>query len=70
MKKFDSVLGFLELGNEAVDPEAAEIEALIEARNLARKSKNWAEADRARDALTERGIVIEDRAGKTVWRRK
>jgi len=70
MKRFDSVLGFLELGGEAVDPEAAEIEALIEARNAARKSKNWAEADRARDALTERGIIVEDRAGKTVWRRK
>ncbi|MBK6766183.1 MAG: cysteine--tRNA ligase [bacterium] len=70
MKRFDSVLGFLDLSGEAVDPEAAEIEALIEARNAARKAKDWTEADRARDALTERGIVIEDRAGKTVWRRK
>ena len=70
MRRFDSVLGYLDMSQESTDPEAAEIEALIEARNEARKSKNWAEADRARDALTERGIIIEDRAGKTVWRRK
>jgi len=70
MRRFDSVLGYLDLQQEATDPEAAEIEGLIEARNEARKTKNWAEADRARDTLTERGIIIEDRAGKTVWRRK
>ncbi|MBK6909683.1 MAG: cysteine--tRNA ligase [bacterium] len=70
MRKFDRVLGFLDLDAEATDPEAAEIEALIETRNSARKSKNWAEADRARDELTARGIILEDRAGKTVWRRK
>ncbi|MBL0061014.1 MAG: cysteine--tRNA ligase [bacterium] len=70
MRRFDSVLGYLDLQQETADPESAEIESLIEARNEARKSKNWSEADRARDALTERGIIIEDRAGKTVWRRK
>ncbi len=70
MRRFDSVLGFLDLDQEPDDPEAAEIEALIEARNHARQSKNWPEADRARDALSERGIIIEDRAGKTIWRRK
>lgn len=70
MRRFDSVFGFLDLNQETVDPESVEIEALIEARNEARRSKNWAEADRARDALSERGIIIEDRAGKTVWRRK
>lgn len=70
MKRFDTVLGYLNLRSEVMDPEAAEIEALIAARNDARKAKNWAEADRARDALNERGIIIEDRAGKTVWRRK
>lgn len=70
MKRFDSVLGFLSLDEAVADPEAAEIEALIEVRNEARKSKNWAEADRARDELTARGIILEDRAGKTIWRRK
>jgi cysteinyl-tRNA synthetase len=71
-RKFDSVLGFLDVdgAEETPDPEAAEIDALVEARNAARKSKNWTEADRVRDVLAEKGIVIEDRAGKTVWRRK
>jgi len=38
----------------------AEVEALIEARRAARSEKNWAEADRIRDRLTEMGVVIED----------
>ncbi|MCL4304793.1 cysteine--tRNA ligase [bacterium] len=70
MRRFDSVLGFLSLDQSTADPDAAEIEELIKARNSARLAKNWAEADRVRDELNERGIVIEDRAGKTVWRRK
>lgn len=47
----------------------AEIEKLIEARNAARKSKNFAEADRIRKALQEAGILLEDKADKTLWRR-
>jgi cysteinyl-tRNA synthetase len=47
----------------------AEIEALIEARNAARKSRNFAESDRLRDELLSRGIVLEDTPGGTRWRR-
>ncbi|HHJ12517.1 MAG TPA: cysteine--tRNA ligase [Chromatiales bacterium] len=46
-----------------------EIEALIEARNRARAEKNWAEADRIRDALQAAGIVLEDGPQGTTWRR-
>ncbi|MGB0844474.1 MAG: CysS/YqeB C-terminal domain-containing protein, partial [Alphaproteobacteria bacterium] len=49
--------------------EDAEIDALVAARDQARADKNWAEADRLRDKLTEMGIVMEDAAGKTGWRR-
>ncbi len=49
--------------------DAAEIEDLIAQRNAARASKNFAESDRIRDELTARGIVLEDSAAGTTWRR-
>ena len=49
---------------------AADIEALIVQRNLARKQKNWAEADRIRAQLQNQGIVIEDTPAGTVWKVK
>ena len=48
---------------------ADEIEAQIEARKQARAAKNFAESDRIRDALLAQGIVLEDGAGGTTWRR-
>lgn len=48
--------------------DATEIDALVEARNAARAAKDYAEADRIRDELSERGIVIEDSAEGTTWR--
>lgn len=47
----------------------SEVEHLIQQRLDARASKNWAEADRIRDELTEAGIVIEDGTGGSRWRR-
>lgn len=49
--------------------DAAEIEDLIAQRNAARASKNFAESDRIRDELTARGIILEDSANGTMWRR-
>jgi cysteinyl-tRNA synthetase len=46
-----------------------EIDGLIEQRLTARAEKNWAEADRIRDQLQDAGIVLEDGAGTTTWRR-
>jgi cysteinyl-tRNA synthetase len=53
--------------DNAIDEVA--IEALIQQRLDARSKKNWAEADRIRDVLSDQGIVLEDAAGKTTWRR-
>jgi cysteinyl-tRNA synthetase len=49
--------------------DAAAIEAAIAARLAARKAKNWAEADRIRDELKAQGIILEDGAGGTTWKR-
>ncbi|HKV95912.1 MAG TPA: cysteine--tRNA ligase [Gammaproteobacteria bacterium] len=46
------------------------IEFLINQRNAARNNMNWKEADRIRDELDKNGIVIEDGAKGTTWRRK
>jgi cysteinyl-tRNA synthetase len=49
--------------------DAAAIESLIQQRLDARKNRDWAEADRIRDALKAQDIVLEDGAGGTTWRR-
>ncbi|MGH7783798.1 MAG: DALR domain-containing protein, partial [Candidatus Binatia bacterium] len=43
---------------------------LIAARNQARDDKNWQEADRLRNELHEKGIVLEDTPRRTVWKVK
>lgn len=47
----------------------AQIESLIARRNAAREARDWAEADRIRDELKDGGVVLEDGAGGTGWRR-
>jgi len=42
---------------------------MIVARRDARAAKDFAESDRIRDALLIAGIVLEDGAGGTIWRR-
>lgn len=50
--------------------DTAEIETLMQQRNAARANKNWAEADRLRDLLLTKGIVLEDNKAGTAWRRE
>ena len=61
---------FLQSSAASNDEEVAEIEALIKMRKDARESKNWAQADIARDKLNELGIILEDGPQGTSWRRK
>lgn len=48
---------------------AEDIEALIEERNQARKERNFARSDEIRDLLKEQGIILEDTAQGTRWRK-
>jgi cysteinyl-tRNA synthetase len=56
------------LQKESIDP--AEIERLIQARIDARNAKDWETADRIRDQLAERNILLEDRPDGTIWKFK
>ncbi len=76
LKQLGGVLGLLQLdpvaylqGSVDGDDDAAEIEALIKQRNDARKNKDWASADDARDKLQAMNIVLEDGPEGTTWRR-
>ena len=47
-----------------------EILRLIDARNLARKEKNWKGADEIRNGLLSKGIILEDTPTETIWKIK
>jgi cysteinyl-tRNA synthetase len=53
-----------------IDISESEIENKIELRNKARADKNYAEADNIRDYLLDKGVLIEDKDGKTIWKFK
>ena len=61
-------LAFIGVGEAKADVDP-EIDALVAARTAARARKDFAESDRIRDELAARGIVLEDGASGTGWRR-
>jgi cysteinyl-tRNA synthetase len=73
LKELAGVLGLLQLDVETFfqgDANEAEIiEQLIRDRQQAREYKDWSRADEVRDRLQAMGIVLEDKAGKTRWRK-
>ncbi len=79
LKQLGAVLGLLQADPVAYLQGGAqgasvlhdeEIERLIAQRNEARAKRDFAEADRLRDLLAGQGIVLEDTAGGTSWRRE
>lgn len=76
LKSLGAILGILQeapesflKGEEENDLSSSDIEGLIAERNQARQDKNWQRADEIRDQLLEQGIILEDAAGQTTWRR-
>lgn len=71
VESMDRVFGLLDLaGGPGVSAdEEAWIEQKIEARNDARARRDFAAADGIRDELAAKGIVLEDAAGTTRWKR-
>ena len=81
IKLFVSACKFIGLMNETseqwnefkkkrVSITESEIENMLSLRDKARENKNYKEADRIRDELLDKGVLIEDKDGKTLWKFK
>jgi cysteinyl-tRNA synthetase len=69
MMKFDAVLGIV--GKVEVEEALApDIDVLVQKREVARKAKNWKEADAIRAQLKTMGIVLEDTAQGIRWHKE
>ena len=73
LKSLGNILGLLERDPQAYlqgkSEDKAEIELLIAEREEARTTKNWARADELRKQLAAMGVVLEDTAQGTIWRK-
>jgi cysteinyl-tRNA synthetase len=67
LMRIDPILDIFPKRDDALD---ASVEKLIDARNAARRSRNFGESDRIRDELLGKGIILEDTPGGTRWRRR
>ncbi|PZR72897.1 MAG: hypothetical protein DI537_47135 [Stutzerimonas stutzeri] len=56
-------------GRERIEELSPELQALLDERTEARRSKDWSRSDALRDELFRNGIVVRDSANSTVWER-
>ena len=66
----ETEIKWLEFKKNKYTINEAEIFNKIEQRNKAREDKNYKEADKIRDELLDKGVLIEDKDGKTIWKFK
>jgi cysteinyl-tRNA synthetase len=66
IRDLDRVLAIGPAAEEALDPD---LQKLLDERAAARANKEWAESDRLRVALADRGILVEDTRDGQRWRR-
>jgi cysteinyl-tRNA synthetase len=75
LKASAQLIGLLQLSQaqwtafrlEAAAVDETRVVSLIEARDTARRTKNFREADRIRDELAAMGVVLKDSKGGTTW---
>ena len=60
LEKFDTVLGIKITEKKEQETIPEEILELVEQRKKAREEKNWAESDRLRDLISEKGYAVKD----------
>jgi cysteinyl-tRNA synthetase len=68
LRELTGVLGLRLQEKQGSSEDEAQVNALIEERNQARKQKQWARSDEIRDQLKTMGVIIEDSKEGTKWR--
>ena len=59
---------WLSIRRNKISISETEILSMIEKRNISRDNKDYKEADKIRDELLDKGVLIEDKDGKTLWK--
>ena len=70
LARFDRVFDILEPRPEAGAIPDAAVQSLVDERNAARKTRNFARADEIRQELLEKGVILEDTKDGVRWKRK
>ncbi len=69
-EEFNELLGVVDAHEDKLDSELLKdvVQILVDIRKELREKKEWALADKIRDALQVKGILLEDKSGQTTWR--
>jgi cysteinyl-tRNA synthetase len=70
LARFDAVFAVLQPAVESGQISDAEVEALMQARDAAKKARNFARSDQIRQELLQQGVILEDTKSGTRWKRK